>query len=369
MKLYREDLKFLIYFLPLFILKIMNITADSKILMVMGVISVIVFCDNISNKKYSRNYFYIFSVLLFYSLVLVITNGKYAVFFSIMTLVAMKDLIEIKNVYKICFYIGSLFLIIALLRSGSGQETTRYIDGEWQSILKRNNILYVAYTAIICLYILFKRDGLKIRNIFALIILSYLAYKYIGSRTGFVSLLFFLIFILLFKIKAIKNILIIKYSCILSPLILMLVSLFTGLYYEKYRLLFFVDALFQGRIAQNNAYLNRYDIKLLGQHIYENMSSSNYWVLDSAYIDMLIQVGVISSILWIIFNIIVIKYMYDKNRMVEVGILLMYTVYGFNETFLPNCFLNMSFFIFGEFIHEKTMSYKLCKYSRPCMKL
>ena len=47
---------------------------------------------------------------------------------------------------------------------------------------------------------------------------------------------------------------------------------------------------------------------------------------------------------------IVIKSMYEQKRMIVVSILLMYAVYGITETFLPNCFLNMSFFIYGQYI-------------------
>ncbi|WP_415940580.1 hypothetical protein [Phocaeicola coprocola] len=108
----------------------------------------------------------------------------------------------------------------------------------------------------------------------------------------------------------------------------------------------------QGRIYQNNAYLERYDITLLGQPIYENTSADNYWVLDCAHLDMLICSGLLFTILWTILNICTIRFFYKRNDMVEVSVLMMYALYGITETFLPNCFLNMSFFLFARYLYS-----------------
>lgn len=58
-------------------------------------------------------------------------------------------------------------------------------------------------------------------------------------------------------------------------------------------------------------------------------------------------------VLWVFVNKAVIKYMYDNNRMIEVAILIMYSVYGICETFLPNCFLNISWFLYGEYLYAR----------------
>ena len=51
------------------------------------------------------------------------------------------------------------------------------------------------------------------------------------------------------------------------------------------------------------------------------------------------------------YDTALIKYMYNNNRMVEVAILVMYAIYGISETFLLNCFLNMSLFLYGEYLY------------------
>lgn len=68
--------------------------------------------------------------------------------------------------------------------------------------------------------------------------------------------------------------------------------------YDEYSFLKILDMMLQGRIAQNNAYLDRYDIKLFGQHIYEGAENGDFWNLDCAYLDMLICEGLIFAVIY-----------------------------------------------------------------------
>ena len=145
----------------------------------------------------------------------------------------------------------------------------------------------------------------------------------------------------------------VRYSCILSPAICAGVSWLSAFKYGDSLILIWLDKLVQGRIYQGNYFLNLYDIKLFGQPIYESGNSDDYYVLDSAYLDMLICEGALFFVLWVFVNKAVIKYMYDNNRMIEVAILIMYSVYGICESFLPNCFLNISWFLYGEYLYAR----------------
>jgi hypothetical protein len=114
-----------------------------------------------------------------------------------------------------------------------------------------------------------------------------------------------------------------------------------------------LDLMLQGRISQQYAYWNRYDITFWGQHIYEGTGTGEFWNLDNAYMDMIIQEGILFTFLWTISTMIVISYFYKRHRITEVAILVMYVVYGISETFLPNCFLNISLFLYGEVLYDK----------------
>ena len=96
--------------------------------------------------------------------------------------------------------------------------------------------------------------------------------------------------------------------------------------------------------------MNTYSIKLFGRHIFEDFSPDNYWCLDCAYLDMLLCYGAIFSLIWIVLTKNVLKWLYRENRYIEVATVVAYSVYGISETFLPNGFLNVSIFLYAEYI-------------------
>lgn len=353
MKVNKRERAFLLFFLPLFTLKMLNTTAENSLQMILGIGCFLMFITHIFHEKYDYRVLKLLAVLLVYTAILVFTCGKQGPFFSIVMVLAMKGIDMDRKIYKICYLFGVLSLAIACYLNRNGVETMRFVNGEWVSMIKRSNILYVCFTALACLYMLKFRKGLTYKQIVGIFVASYFMFVYVGSRTGFISMIFLIVMILLLKNKYIKRMFLFKYGCLFSPLICMLFSVFSGLKYGKFEIFTVLDMMLQGRIAQNNAYLNRYDIKLFGQHIYEGSNTGDFWNLDSAYLDMLICEGLIFALLWIVVSFAVIKYMYNRNRMIEVAILVMYAIYGISETFLPNCFLNMSLFLYGEYLYSK----------------
>lgn len=352
MNLTEKETIFLLYFLPLFSTKILNITSDNIILKVVGLVCFcIYFLYALSKEKYNLRLFKVTIILFLFSIVTIVASGKQGFLFSIIMIMALKDVRNINLIYKICLTIGTIFFIIACIIS-TGTESTRYINGEWVTIYKRSNILYVAFIALVCLYLYLQKNKKSKRHIIVILIPAYLAYLYIGSRTG-ILLIYFLIFLLfILRINRIKQNKLIKFFCCFSPLICMSFSIYSGMAFENSPFLPYLDILLQGRLYQNSLYLNEYNIPLFGQPISEGIINGEYRLLDCAYIDMLLCQGLIFSILWIICTTIVIKYMYEQNRMTEVAILVMYAFYGISETFLSNCFLNMSFFLYAEYMYS-----------------
>lgn len=80
---------------------------------------------------------------------------------------------------------------------------------------------------------------------------------------GVISIIFLVVMILLFRSQRFRRMKIIKYGCVFSPLICMIFSIVAGVKYDEYSFLKILDMMLQGRIAQNNAYLDRYDISYL----------------------------------------------------------------------------------------------------------
>lgn len=351
MQLTKEEGIFSIYFLPLFVLKILDITAGNWILKGMGASCVLIFFLCTLKTKYNIKIFRYFIWLLLYSMILILTTEKQGIFFSVVMLLSMYGIHNEQRIYKICFISGSIFFLIACLANSSGSETTRYVNGEWVTMLKRSNLLFVSFTAVLCLYLFINKEHLGKKRILSLCVISFFVYLYVGSRTGLLAICFLFASIILLQKQNIQKLLFVKYICLLFPLLCLLFCIYSGWQYNNSPLLNILDMVLQGRINQNNAYLERYDITLLGQPIYESTNADDYWVLDCAYMDMLICSGLLFTILWTILNICAIRFFYKRNDMIEVSVLIMYALYGITETFLPNCFLNMSFFLFARYLY------------------
>lgn len=352
MHLTKAEWAFCIYFLPLFALKLLDITSENWLLKGVGVLCVLGFFMCTLNMKYNAKLFRNFLLLLLYALILVFTTRKQGIFFSVVMLIGLNGIYAERRIYRICLFLGIFFLLVACWMNFKGSEVTRFVNGEWVAMIKRSNLLFVSFTAVLCLYLYIYKEQLTKKRLFFLALPCYLMYVYVGSRTGLLAVLFLLILIVFLRNQAIHDCLVIKYLCVLFPLVCLLFCIYSGLLYNDSPFLNLLDMMLQGRINQNSAYLERYDITLFGQPIYESTDVNDYWVLDCAYMDMLLCSGLLFTILWILLNMCTIHFFYKRNQMVEVAVLMMYALYGITETFLPNCFLNMSFFLFAQYLYR-----------------
>ena len=309
---------------------------------------------HIITEHYERRIFNTHVYLLLFTGILVITCGKQGAFFTAVMLVLMYRINTYQRIYKILVRVGLLFVAISVVYSINDAHTNlRYINGVWQEITKRSNILYVSYMAVTCFYLLVHRSDVNKKKLFMLAIVGYAMFIYSGSRSGFVMLAFLLLLILSFRSRILRNNSLVRYLCVYSPLYCMLFCVYTGWGYGKHAWLSYLDLVMQGRIEQNCIFMGRYAILPFGQHIIEGGDVKGEFLnLDCAYLDMLLCEGVLFSILWVLSTIAVIRYFYNGKRMVEVSILVMYAFYGISETFLPNCFLNVSLFLYGEYLYR-----------------
>lgn len=353
--LLKDEKIFLLFFLPLFAAKLMDITSDNIILKIIGVWSFMVFFISFSKKKYPQNLLTIYSLLGALSILLFFTSGKQGILFSVLMIIMMRDIDIYTILLKKIIYIGVVFLIITCYLHRDGGVTLRYINGEWTEIVKRSNLIFVSYLAVLNLFLLRFKDNINWSFIIVVSISAYLMSVYTGSRTGMVVVTLLLLQIIFFKSQKIINNNVIKSICIFSPLLCLAFNYYSTLYYERSDIITIIDMMMQGRISQNAAFLNQYGISFFGQRIVENFDSASgdYACLDSAYMDMLISQGLLFTIVWIIITMKVIKYMYDKQKMTEVAILTSYAFYGITETFLINCFLNISWLFYGEYLYAK----------------
>lgn len=353
MKIKLKEFRFLVYFLPLFFLKLLNITAENQLFVVMAVICFAWATITFVKQKLETKTITVLLLLVILTSVLVITCGKQGAFFSIIMIILLYDIDNLKKIYKISFLVGILGVAFSgYLLLDRGEIGVRYINGEWITMFKRSNILAISCFAVISLWLFLQNEKkIKISQFIILLWLGYGMYRYTGSRSGFLVLLVLLFLIFLFRFTFVQKNKIFRRLCILSPIIGMCISYLTALLYGKNSIVYILDNMLQGRIRLGKMYLDRYRVLLLGQKIYESSDPTNFWNLDCAYLDMLICYGAVFTILWIVSTCLVIKYLYKRERYIEVSVMVAYAVYGISETFLPNCFLNVSLFLYAEWLY------------------
>lgn len=352
---YRE-FRFLIFFIPIFVLKLMNITADNKILVIVSASCFLSEMFGLVVEKMPKIQLSLFFITFLYTALLVITSGKQGAFFSIVIILGLYGINPYKHVYKYCWWIGVVFVIISCYIERTGSYGMRYINGTWTSMYKRSNILYISFFAVLCLYLYLQKEcKVRANKLVGIWLLGYAMYRYTGSRTGFLVLNILVILLIAFKNKLFQKTCIVKIACVNSPIIAFILSYFMAFYYGKIQILSIVNSTLQGRLELGQRYLNRYSLKLFGQHIYENFSADDFWCLDCAYLDMLICYGIIFAIIWVLLTRNVLKWLYEEKRYIEVATIVAYSVYGISETFLSNGFLNVSIFLYAEYIFSHVL--------------
>ena len=263
-----------------------------------------------------------------------------------------------RKVYKILFWVSVIGVLTSMYLVREGIETLRFINGEWVEIYKRSNILYISFLACINLYFYKgKKKQATLTEVLIISILGYLMYQYTGCRSGYVVLCVLCMTLLLLKIRYIYNNVIWRKMCILSPFIFLISTYLASYFYDQIYGFVYLDKILQGRVSLGYQYINTYNMNLFGQHIFKSTDIYDYSILDSAYLDMLISYGVIFTIVWIFTTCKSIEYYYNKKEFVKVASIISYAIYGVSETFLSNCFLNVSILLYAKWFYSTNASH------------
>lgn len=349
----KYDFFFLLYFLPLFFLKLLTFDASSNLFKIIAVTCFGAFALQVLlGKKYNKEEIKTWLFLGGFLSILVFTCGKEGALFSAIAIISMRKT-HIERNRSILFWVGILGVLLCFYLTSDTREAIRYVNGEWVSMTKRSNIAYISFFAVANLYLMaYKKYSFKVIGVICL--LSYCAYKYTGCRTGMICSAVLLLLLFLYRYKWFQKSKVVKFFACATPIVCYMGSVIMVLLYNSGNTVaILANYMLQGRLKWGSAFMSTYTPKLLGQKLAEDFSLSNFMVLDCAYLDMYLCYGILFSILWIVSTTYVIRWLYRKNDFVGVSIIIAYSVFGMAETFLPNCFLNPSLLLYGECLLEK----------------
>ena len=159
-KLDVRGIGFLVYFLPLFSIKMLGKDITDNIGMIITVLAVLCSIVNFRKLKNPHNMLWLWGGLLGLGLVTIITTGKFSIFFSIYTLFLLGQVKKenLSRIYKLLLITGIGLLAFTLIRYyGNDIVQRRFMNGVYVQITKRSNFIYVAYFAVVNLCLLYKK--------------------------------------------------------------------------------------------------------------------------------------------------------------------------------------------------------------------
>ena len=310
----KHDFFFLLYFLPLFFVKLLTFDASSNILKIVAVVCFLLFAlQMVVEKKYQQKELMIWTLFGSFFALLVLTCGKEGALFSLIAIISMRKT-RIRRDQSILFYTGIIGVLLCLYMTRDTREAIRYVGGAWVSMTKRSNIAFISFFAVINMYLMaFRKNSIRIIGIVG--ILSFLVYRYTGCRTGIGCAAILLLLLFFYRYRWFQKSRIVKLLACATPTICFAISIAMVILYNRgNRIGILLNGVLQGRLRQGSLFMATYSPKLFGQKLAENFSASNFFVLDSAYLDMYLCYGIVFSLLWIGLTTYVIFWAYEKKN-------------------------------------------------------
>lgn len=217
-----------------------------------------------------------------------------------------------------------------------------------------------AFVFNICLdYFYLKYEKFDFRNIFLMILALVVFYLLTNTRSFLIVMLFLILFMFFIYIKrsfkinltSIKKIMY-KVFPVLFIVITILSIYLIVLYENKNMFIIDLDELLSNRIKFAHNFYNNYSVNLFGNEFigYNEWSVDNLYALDNAFLNMLLQFGLLSFfIICKATNLLVKKAVEDKNTKLLLVIGLLF-IYAFVETYYLRFVHNYIYIYLGKIL-------------------
>lgn len=209
---------------------------------------------------------------------------------------------------------------------------------------------------LIISYICYKNEQIKARNIISIITISLLVYTFSKSRTLLVITAFIILMLILLKSKIasekLKKILdaiapwILPAFATASMIFPLSMATATGRFREY---LWAFNGLIGSRFTHSARVFSTYKVPLWGgiNQFNELQSLFGYSVVDSGYVNLLYDFGIVGFAIFIIFYIVAIRKLLVKQKYVYVIATIAVFLWGFTENVLRSFGMNFTVVFWG----------------------
>ena len=350
LQLNKSDLEYYLFFIIIEIAEAINKGSSNQTVFLFSIVAIVFLLYKLISTQYSYLELFFVMVLGGLSIMIFLNTKKLGGILSMIALLGLKG-VDPKKLLKLCLYLRSLsFAIVVGLTSFGVIQNTKliHIRGD-DSVVRYSmgfshpNQFHLAFIILLLLCMYFYFEKLNIIHILIFSVLNLFVYSKSFSRTSCIIGFFAIFMMLWFKSKVflkLKNM--ICYSIL--PLGFA-VSILPSLFYDKIAMIRTIDRLLQWRITFSRYYLEKYEVKLFGNNLHNDSI-----VLDSGYIELIVNYGLVFTILYVIAFYILIHRFVKQEKYKELLLIVCFLCYGITEAFIPNLFANVSMIFIGELI-------------------
>lgn len=309
-------------------------------------------------------------IFMVFSLIVItiswIISKNNSIFILFLFIFAMKN-IEFDSLIKFDLKMKILFvpIVIGLHYLGLTNDLIMYReDGTVRSSMGfgHPNTFAVYLFAIFCEYIYLNRDKKRFLGISILAIVVFNMINYFSdSRGSAYTIIMLYLFITVKKIDFIGliNKKFVKYFLTSIIFIFTAFSYFISINYNPYnKMMYEINKIFTGRISSSYKFLNNYNINLLGNELYivstkqSLLTGENTIILDNAYIKLILQLGIITYLIFAIYYTLSIRKAYSKNNYILVILFFIFAIRGLFGNVLFYLYGNVFLLYFSEVIFK-----------------
>lgn len=327
--------------------KLHNVYNLSGMLMLMGMLVVILM------TKYTLRQYIVFLLMCAVCGMVTICSHKTTMIFPVFAIYAAKD-IRMDNYWDIIKWVWTAGFLTAVIMNVIGVRESniimqyRFFGSKEDSFMRGDlgyghpNTLYAVVDIMIILWSFTpKRPRWYIYVVMSII--NILIYCITLSSGGVV--IGFLAIICSACMKHISK----KMICVVSVIPCIVTMVCSIIYNHDNDVWYAINDVLSGRLNMVHEYLYRYGVKFFGQMY----SGAEYYMCDNAYMNILLQLGIVMWLIIAVVYCVTIRKAYinnDKRSMLICAIML---VYAFIEQFFQNCFMNVSFLVIVEYFWSR----------------
>lgn len=333
LKRYREPL-YLLFFLSQIGCVAWGLGSGDKLYKIVFAAGLPCLLLSMAGEYYSRKDIVFMAGMVILALCAFMRNGNRSLILACMAVYGTKN-IDLRKVLSYTFWVFCVLMTIKIFLCVVGvlsNETVFIPKGNtWHTIycfgFDTPNNLYFHLVVMVLLGMVLYGDEFRWTAVFLVVFVMYGAYRILMSRTGWICFLVLAaLYILVFLLKRMKGVML-KYfmmAFVLSPAVLALLNWgFVYLYGKNIRMAEIVDGFMTGRLSLAWEAFAAYGISALG--------SKGAVQLDMLYSSMLLNYGIILSVICIGVCIKSMWRLYKKQKELLLIAMTVMAVYSFME--------------------------------------